>query len=162
MYCFQASAVQRQTLQLRITECFGLEETFRGHLAQCPWSEQGHLQLDQVAQSPIQPGLECFQEWGICHLRGQPVPGFHYPHCKKFLPYIQSTTTLFQFKTITPCPIATGPTKKFVPNFQHISYTSITNKFPGIVNWHWNCSLLLKKKNIRHRNTFSIATLVFH
>ena len=32
----------------------------RGHLAQSPCSEQGHLQLDQVAQSHIQPGLECF------------------------------------------------------------------------------------------------------
>ena len=37
---------------------FGLEGTFRGYLS-C--SEQGHLQLDQVAQSPVQPGLECFQ-----------------------------------------------------------------------------------------------------
>ena len=30
----------------RVTECFGLEGTFRGHLAQLPHSEQGHLQLD--------------------------------------------------------------------------------------------------------------------
>ena len=36
----------------RITECFGLEGTFRGHLAQPPCSEQGHLPLDQVALSP--------------------------------------------------------------------------------------------------------------
>jgi len=27
----------------RIIECFGLEGTFRGHLAQTPCSEQGHL-----------------------------------------------------------------------------------------------------------------------
>jgi len=40
-----------------IIECFELEETFRGHLAQPPCNEQGHLQLDHVAQSPIQPGL---------------------------------------------------------------------------------------------------------
>ncbi|KAK4831029.1 LOW QUALITY PROTEIN: hypothetical protein QYF61_014917 [Mycteria americana] len=39
-----------------------------------PCNEQGHLQLDQVAQSPIQPELECFQGWGIYHLSGQPVP----------------------------------------------------------------------------------------
>jgi len=45
----------------RITECFGLEGTFRGHLAQPPCSEQGHLQPDQVAQSPVQPDLECSQ-----------------------------------------------------------------------------------------------------
>ena len=30
----------------RITECFVLEGTFRGHLAQIPGSEQGHLHLD--------------------------------------------------------------------------------------------------------------------
>jgi len=42
-------------------ECFGLEGTFKGHLAQHPDSEQGHLPLDQVAQSPIQPDLERFQ-----------------------------------------------------------------------------------------------------
>jgi len=39
----------------RITECFGLEGTFRCYLAQPPCSEQGHLQLDQVAQSPVHP-----------------------------------------------------------------------------------------------------------
>jgi len=44
----------------RIIERFGLEGTFRGRLAQPPCSEQGHLQLDQVAQSPVHPGLECF------------------------------------------------------------------------------------------------------
>ena len=47
----------------RITECFGLEGTFRCHLVQPPCSEQGHLQLDQAAQSPVQPDLECFQGW---------------------------------------------------------------------------------------------------
>jgi len=56
--------------QIRIIECFGLEGTFRGHLAQPPCSEQGHLQLDQSAQSSIQPGLECSQGWGISHLSG--------------------------------------------------------------------------------------------
>jgi len=42
----------------RVTECFGLEGTFRGHLPQPSCSEQGHLQPDQVAQSPVPPGLE--------------------------------------------------------------------------------------------------------
>ena len=36
---------------------------------------------------------------------------------KKNLPYIQSKSTLFQFKDIAPCPVATGPAKKFVPIF---------------------------------------------
>jgi len=73
-----------------ILEYFGLEGAFRGHLAQPPCREQGHLQLDQVAQSPIQPGLECFQGWGLQCLSGQPVLVFHHPRGKKFFPYIQS------------------------------------------------------------------------
>jgi len=48
-----------------------LEGTFKGRLAQPPCSEQGHLALDQVAQSPVQPDLECFQGWGIYHLSEQ-------------------------------------------------------------------------------------------
>ena len=79
----------------RIIEWFGLEGTFNGHLAQPPCSAQGHLQLDQIAQSPVQPDLECFLGWGIVHLSGKPVPVFHHPHCKKFLPYIRSKYTLF-------------------------------------------------------------------
>lgn len=39
-----------------------------------PCNEQGHPELDQAAQSPIQPDLRCFQGWGIYHLSGQPVP----------------------------------------------------------------------------------------
>jgi len=72
----------------RIIECFGLERTFKGHLAQPPCSEQGHLQPDQVAQSSIQPDLERFQAQGLHYLSGQLVPVFHHPHCKKCLPYI--------------------------------------------------------------------------
>ena len=55
-------------------------------LFQLPCHEQGHIPLDQVAQSPVQPDLECFQGWGSYHLSGQLVPVFHYHHCKKFLP----------------------------------------------------------------------------
>ena len=93
----------------RIIEEFGLEGIFKGHLVQHPGSKQGHVQLDQSAQSPVQPDFECLQGWGIDHLSGQPVPVLHHPHCKKFLPYVQSKSTLFEFKTATPCPIATGP-----------------------------------------------------
>ncbi|KAK4822067.1 hypothetical protein QYF61_009328 [Mycteria americana] len=35
---------------------------------------QGHLPLDQVAQSPIQPGLKHFQGGAIHNFSGQPVP----------------------------------------------------------------------------------------
>jgi len=67
-------------------EWFGWEGTFEGHLVQLPCHEQGHLHPDQVAQSPVQPGLECFQGWGISHLSEQPLPGFHHPHSNEFLP----------------------------------------------------------------------------
>jgi len=78
----------------RIIELFGLEGTFRGHLAQPPCSEQGHLQPDQAAQSPVQPGLECFQGWGLHCFSGQPVPVLHHTRGKKFLAYIKSKSTL--------------------------------------------------------------------
>ncbi|KAK4806146.1 hypothetical protein QYF61_001069 [Mycteria americana] len=39
---------------------------------------------------------------------GQPVPMSHHPHCKKCLPYVQSKSTLFQFKTVDSCPVTTG------------------------------------------------------
>jgi len=60
-----------------------LEETFRGHLAQPSCSEQGHLPLDQVAQSHVQPGPKYFQGWGLHYLSGQSVAVFHHPYVKK-------------------------------------------------------------------------------
>jgi len=45
-----------------------LEGTLKGHLVQLPYNKQGHLQLHQVAESPVQPDLECLQGWGIHHL----------------------------------------------------------------------------------------------
>ena len=41
-----------------ITAMFDLEGTLKGHLVQIPCNEQGHLQLDQAAQSLIRRGLE--------------------------------------------------------------------------------------------------------
>lgn len=70
-------------------------------------NEQAHLQLDQLGQSFVQPGLECCQVQGI----------YHHPPCKKFLSYILCKFTLLQFKTITPCPITKGPDNKFCPSF---------------------------------------------
>jgi len=66
----------------------GLEGSFKAHLVQPLCNEQGHLQLAQVAHSPVQPDLEFFQGWGIYHLSGQPMTVFHHPHPKTFLPYI--------------------------------------------------------------------------
>ena len=50
--------------KISIIESFKLEDTFKGHLAQLCCNEQGDLQLDQIAQSPVQPDLECFQGQG--------------------------------------------------------------------------------------------------
>jgi len=88
-----------------------------------------HLQLHQVAQSPVQPDLECFQGWGIYHLSGQPVPLFHPTRGKKCLLYIQSKSTLF--KTVTPCPIATGPTKYI--NIKHIYVYVLRGKYASFL-----------------------------
>jgi len=82
MLCWEEPA---GPLLLGITERFGWEGTFESHPVQPPCHEQGHLQPDQVAQSPVQPGLGCFQGWGISHPYGQPLPGFHHPHRKQFL-----------------------------------------------------------------------------
>ena len=55
---------------LRITESFELEGTLKGHLVRIPCNEQGHLQLHQVAQSPVQPDLGRLQGTGLPpHLR---------------------------------------------------------------------------------------------
>ena len=57
---FEKQVVSKEKESI-IIESFGLEGTFKGHLVQPPCNEQAHLQLDQVAQSPVQPDLECFQ-----------------------------------------------------------------------------------------------------
>lgn len=43
----------------RIIELCELEGTCKGQLDQLPCNEQGHLQLNQVAQSLVQPDFEC-------------------------------------------------------------------------------------------------------
>jgi len=96
----------------RIIEWFGLEGILKVIWFQPPCHEQGHLPPDQVAQSPIQPGLEHCQGGGSHSFSGQPVPVPHHPHSKEFLPCIYSKPTLFLFKTITLCPTTTGPCNK--------------------------------------------------
>jgi len=67
----------------RIVEWFGLEGTLEIIYFQPPGHGQGHLPPDQVAQSPIQPGLEHFQGGGIHSFSGQPVPVPHHPHSEE-------------------------------------------------------------------------------
>lgn len=47
----------------RIIEQCKLEGSCRGHLIQSLWNDPGHLQLEQVTQSPIQPVLVYFWGW---------------------------------------------------------------------------------------------------
>jgi len=57
----------------------------KDHLVPNPCRKQGHLPLDQVAQSSIQPGLEHCQGGGSHNFSGQLVPVFHHPHGEEFL-----------------------------------------------------------------------------
>jgi len=81
----------------------------KDHLVPTPLPSAGTPSLG--AQSPVQPGLEHCQGGGSHSFSGQPGPGPHHPQSEEFLPYIESQSNLFQFITIMPCPIATGPTK---------------------------------------------------
>jgi len=65
--------------RIRITEWPGLRRTTMITWFQPPCYVQGRQPPDQAAQSHIQPGLECFQGWGIHSLLGQPVPVCHHP-----------------------------------------------------------------------------------
>jgi len=60
----------------------------KDHLVPPPLPWQGYLPLDQVVQSPIQPGLEHCQGGGSHSFSGQPVPVPHDPQGKEFLPNI--------------------------------------------------------------------------
>jgi len=55
---------QKEICYHRIIEWFGLEGTLKIILFLPPCHGQGHIPLDQVAQSPIQPSLEHFQGGG--------------------------------------------------------------------------------------------------
>ena len=94
----------------KIIESYELEGTLKGHPVHLSCSEQGCLQLGQVAQSPISL-TECLQGWGIHHLSG-PLP--HHPCCKKLIPQIQSISPIFQFETISPYPITIDPAEESV------------------------------------------------
>jgi len=59
-------------------ESFEWEGTFKGHLVQLPCNEQGYLQIDQIAQSLIQPDLECLEGLGSHQLSSQHVPMPHH------------------------------------------------------------------------------------
>ena len=83
-----------------------------------PPARQGHQTphlLDQVAQGPIQPGLEHLQGWGIHNLSGQPVSAPHHSPGKELSPNIQPKSSLFQLKSVPPCPAVIYPFKEVIP-----------------------------------------------
>jgi len=85
--CFSKRWCFKATQLIIETERFELEGILNMIFFQPPCHGQGHLPLDQVAQSPVQAGLEHLQEGGIYNFSGQPVPMPHHPHGEEFLSY---------------------------------------------------------------------------
>lgn len=79
----------------RIMEEFELKGSFKDHIIPAT--------LPQAATPSTGPDcskldLEPFQWWVIHHFSGQPFPRSYQTHCKIFLPYGWSKSTLFQFR----------------------------------------------------------------
>ena len=126
----------------------------KGHLVQLPCNEQRHLQLDQVAQSLIQPDLECLQGRVIHHVSGQLVQVPHHSYYKNIFPCIQSKSSPFQFETISYCPVTTDPTKVSVPFFPiPFRYLKAVIKSPH--------SLLFSRLNWSSQGKCSIPWIIF-
>lgn len=66
----------------RITQQFGVGGAVKTIQSQLPCLEQGHVLLQQVAQSPTQLCLEHRQGWGILNFSEPPIPVPHHPHRK--------------------------------------------------------------------------------
>ena len=77
----------------RNVESLELEGTFKGHLVQFSCNEQGHAQLNQVAQGLIQSCLESLKGQDINHISQYSVPVPHHSHCKRLFLYIQPKST---------------------------------------------------------------------
>jgi len=84
----------------RITESFELEGALKGHLVQLSYNECGHLQLYQVAQSPIQPDLECLQGQAIHLLLGNTFQYVSRLTIENFLLIPNLNLSLFSLKPV--------------------------------------------------------------
>lgn len=87
-------------LNHRIIEWFDLEGTFEIIQFQPPSCRQGHFFLDQVALSPSECSLECFQDGAFPVSLGSLFQCLNRFTVKHFFPNIQPKSTFFQFKTI--------------------------------------------------------------
>lgn len=76
----------------------------KDHLVLPPWHRQGQLPLDQVAQSPIQCGLEDFQGWAATASLGNLFHSHPPPVNNSFL-ILKTKHIFFPFETIAPCPV---------------------------------------------------------
>ena len=86
----------------RIIEWFGLEGIFKIIQFQSSCYRQRHLLLDQVAQSPIQPGLECFQRGAFITSLGNLLQCLTTPTVKYF--FLISSLNL-PFPSLKPFPL---------------------------------------------------------
>ena len=84
----QTSTARDKNHNPSITEWFRFGGTLQTILFQPPCPGQGPLPPAQVAQSPVQPGLEHCQGGGSHSFSGQPGPGPRHPQDNEFLPYI--------------------------------------------------------------------------
>lgn len=64
----------------------GLERASKIMQFQAPCHKQGHISLNQVDQSYIQPGLEHLHVWSIPDFSGQRVPVPHHLYSKELSP----------------------------------------------------------------------------
>lgn len=98
---------------------------------------QGCLQLDEVAESPIHPDLECFQEWDTYHHSGQSVPCLTTLIIKKlFLISVVQTHYLFLY--------CNWPWKKAYP---HPSYKAFFK--------YWKVAIKVSQKSSRNMRILS-------
>ena len=115
--------LEYSTIYCRITEWFRLE----GHLRSS--SSNSLLQAGTPSSRPgcpkPHPAWPCMLPGRVTihGLSGQHVPVSHHPQSKEFLLSIQSTSTLLQFKTTSPCPVAT--LFSFQENAVCIDYSSL-------------------------------------
>ncbi|KAK4808149.1 hypothetical protein QYF61_000129 [Mycteria americana] len=110
-------AEKGQNPKLKTSKLVWVGRDLKDHRVPPPCHGQGCLPLEQAAQSPIQPGLEHFQGWGIHNFSGNLFQCLTALIVKNFFLISNLNLTFFQFKAITPCPITTCPCQKSLSSF---------------------------------------------
>jgi len=85
----------------RIAESLELEGTFKVHIVQLPCNEQGHTQLNRVAQGLIHPRLESLRGQGINTSLGKPFQCLTILTIEDFSLYL-TYIYLFKLENISP------------------------------------------------------------